>query len=167
MTEMRTLSCVIFCFFICAICPGSPRNPNLPFSLTITIADQSVKLGTQVCVTITLKNNSDHDIAFDRSSVPGEAEFHYSVLLLDNEGKPVPETKYWRILQRKEHETYTENVVSMTIHPNEEAKDDFALNKLFDLNKPGKYTLQVAREIPEALGKGLVKSNVLSLVITK
>ena len=79
----------------------------------------------------------------------------------------MPGTKYWRILQGKEHETYTENVLSVTIHPNEEAKDDFALNKLFDLSKPGKYTLQVAREIPETLDKGLVKSNILSLVITK
>ena len=167
MTEMRTLSCSIFCFFICVICLGSQRNPNPPFSLAITVADQSVKLGTQVRVTITLKNNSGHDIAINRSSVPGEAEFHYSVLLLDDDGKPVPGTKYWRILQGKEHETYTENVLSVTIHPNEGAKDDFTLNKLFDLSKPGKYTLQVAREIPQNLGKGLVKSNVLSLVITK
>jgi hypothetical protein len=167
MTEMRTLSCLIFCFFVCAIGPASPRKPNPPFSLAIAVADQPVQLGTQVRVTITLKNNSDYDIAFDSSSVPGEAEFHYSVLLLDDDGKPVPETKYSRILQGKEHETYTENVLSVTIQPNEEAKDDFVLNKLFDLSKPGKYTLQVARGIPETLGKGLVKSNVLSLVITK
>jgi hypothetical protein len=166
MTEMRTLSCLIFCFFICAICPGSPRSPNLPFSLTITVADPSVKLGTQVRVTITLRNISGHDIAFDRSSVPGEAEFHYSVLLYDEDGKPMPGTKYWRILRGMEHETYTENVVSVTIHPNEEVKDDFALNKLFDLSKPGKYTLQVTREIPENLGKGIVKSNLLTLVVT-
>jgi hypothetical protein len=164
---MRNLSCLIFCSFICAICPGSPRNPNPPFSLAITVADQSVKLGTQVSVTITLKNNSGQDLAFDKSSASGEAEFHYSVLLMDHDGKPVPETRYWRILQGKDHEAFTENVLSVAIHPNEEAKDDFVLNKLFDLRKPGKYTLQVAREIPQNLGKGLVKSNVLSLVITK
>ena len=86
---------------------------------------------------------------------------------MDHDGKPVPETRYWRILQGKDHEAFTENVLSVAIHPNEEAKDDFVLNKLFDLRKPGKYTLQVAREIPQNLGKGLVKSNVLSLVITK
>jgi hypothetical protein len=39
--------------------------------------------------------------------------------------------------------------------------------KLYDLSRPGKYKIQVSRAVPEELGGGTIKCNVVTIAITE
>jgi hypothetical protein len=41
------------------------------------------------------------------------------------------------------------------------------VNQQYDLSRPGKYTIQVSRAIPQELGGGNVESNVIGFTVTE
>ena len=77
---------------------------------------------------------------------------------LDEDGRPVPRRDY-KFPQTSGHAEFG------TLGAGESITHDVNLLRLFELKKPGKYTLQVSRLIPKALGSGTVKSNLLTITV--
>ena len=78
--------------------------------------------------------------------------------LRNDDGHPLPRRVY-RFPENGGHAWFG------TLKPGESMKSDADLRRLFDLKRPGKYTLQVSRRVPETLGGGTIKSNVITLTV--
>ena len=53
------------------------------------------------------------------------------------------------------------------LKPNEAVSDEFAIHELYRMDLPGKYAIQVQREIPSWMGsKGTIKSNASTVTVT-
>jgi hypothetical protein len=143
------------------------RSAQRPFSLTISTEHDRVKVGSEVLVQITLTNTSDQEIALGKA--PGnlpQAESEYLVEVHDSRGQTAPDTDYGRkIKQNKIVVSFSR--VSATVGPGESLKDGVILTKLYDLSRPGKYSVQLLRKVPPQLGDGLIKSNKVTITVTE
>ena len=53
------------------------------------------------------------------------------------------------------------------LKPGEHHETLVFVNYLFEMNRPDKYTVQAAREIPKDLGQGHVRSNTIAITVTE
>ena len=53
------------------------------------------------------------------------------------------------------------------LKPNESYSDPLILKQWYEVNRSGKYQVQIGRKIPDQLGKGWVKSNTITLTVTE
>jgi hypothetical protein len=138
-----------------------------PFSVTLQPPTGSVKAGSEVRVKVTTTNTSDHEIRFARGF--GEEEFDFEVEVRDAQGNTPPLTESYRDL--KEHPTLRWGSYSTyVLEPSKSFEDGLMVTKLYVLTRPGKYTISVTRgqrPMWETMGKGGVKSNIVSLTVTK
>lgn len=142
------------------------RSEQQPFSLTISAEHDSVKRGSEVFVQIKVTNTSNQQISLAKA--PGnlpQAESEYSIDVRDSGGREAPLTDYGRKIKEKKI------IVSMSrdslhIEPGESQNDGVIVTKLYDLSRPGKYSVRVAREIPPRWGGGIVQSNTINITIT-
>jgi hypothetical protein len=147
-----------------AICAGAtlPQNhaSKPPFELVLTTEKPTASLGSDVGVKVRWTNTSDQ--ALDASANILDAtnvDPNFLFELLDASGHAVP-TKVFRFPQTSGHAEFG------TLKAGESITHDVNLVRLFDLKRPGKYTLQVSRRVPEALGGGVVKSKIITITIT-
>jgi hypothetical protein len=111
-------------------------------------------------VQIVLKNISTREISFVRLN----PEYEYQITVLDENGKPVPDTALGQKL--KDHATVTGGGGPLwTLKPGDTLKDHVVVNDLYDISTPGKYSVSVERKLPEELGVGTVKSNVITVTV--
>jgi hypothetical protein len=54
-----------------------------------------------------------------------------------------------------------------TLKPGETITHDVNLLRLFYLKHPGKYTLRVSRAVPQDLGGGIIKSNIVTITLAQ
>jgi hypothetical protein len=135
------------------------------FSVTIGTQHEVVKSGEDFHLLITITNTSDREIKF--AEVPGDppaAEFQSSIEVRDNKGRSATETEYARSLKKNPRPRGSR--VTWVLRPGESLEEDAALTRLFDLRRPGTYTISAYRKTPEHLGMGTVKSNTISIVVT-
>jgi hypothetical protein len=174
------LSFVFGLFASGAIAYGQPT-----FSLTITTPHDVVQAGSEVLVTITLKNISDHDIygafAVTHSAV-GES-FH-GIEIKSEKGVRAPLTRYGHLAKGEtppadktaqsqnqkapqaggsDESPFTGSVVSVTIPPGGISRDAIVANKLYDLSQPGKYSIQVNKW--DVKSKTMVTSNIITVTV--
>jgi hypothetical protein len=165
--EMRTLSSLTLCLAL--LSPSavlSALSGQPPFSIKIAQADIA-KSGAEILVEIALTNTADHEISVGKA--PGnlpQAESEYLVEAFDSEGQTAPDTDYGRkIKQNKIVVSFSR--VSATIEPGGSLKDGVILTKLYNLSRPGKYSVQLLRRAPRQLGGGLIKSNTITITVTE
>jgi hypothetical protein len=152
-----------------ALSPSFARVAD-PFSITLTVPQQEVKAGAEVKAEIMLRNTSSHEISLSRVVGEERAEFEYAVEVRDGRGHLAPETQYGRNLRNRTPAPDVPRFFSSLIfalQPGETWAEVAAITKLYDLGRPGKYTIQVSREIPRELGKGTVKSNQITITVIK
>jgi len=149
---------------------GQPKQPA--FSIAISAPDL-ISAGSEPKLSIVLKNTSDHEIMLGRSVQPDHGELHHDVEVRDDKGDLAPETEYHRKIKGRLPATPGKappppNVWSdilTSIKPGETRNDDLTISKLYDLSKPGKYTIQVSRFDEDT--KAVVKSNTITVNVTK
>jgi len=156
-----------FVVALCALVGSTARASDQPLSITISTGSPVVKVGSEIVVKLTVKNISKRKRNVAKSNGPLQAELYYQVFVRDGHGNTPKETKYERQITGKEPVNIQGSTVYVTLAPNEALSDDLLLNKLFELNEPGRYSVQVTREIPKELGGGLIKSNILQITITE
>lgn len=138
------------------------------YSLTISTGRTEFHPGEQVNVRVTLKNISERPLLAAKLTPPGAADLHYKTYVYDESGSLASETKYGKMLRTDKGENGKETVIVENggmlryLKAGESAEEDMTLNKLFDLSKPGKYTVQVQGRGDT---EGLAKSNVITIVI--
>jgi hypothetical protein len=141
-----------------------------PFSLSLRSRESVMRAGSQVRVEIAQTNASDRELPVVGSNLPDRAESHYFIDVRDAKGRSVPDTEYAHTVPNKNAKPATEfgfSEVVYSLKPGESLTEVVVITKLYDLGQPGRYTVQVSREIPRELGGGTVKSNVITIKVTK
>jgi hypothetical protein len=93
-----------------------------------------------------------------------KSEGDYSVEVRDRQGKMVRDTQLGRRLK----DPGTVRISStplFPLKPQESLKDEISVSKLYEMSSPGEYSISVARQVPEQLGAGVVKSNTITVTV--
>jgi hypothetical protein len=158
--------CVVFVLVNAAF----GRTPRPSFSLTVSLPHSVVKSGSDMEVDVTMTNISHKDI--EVSKVVGTAEANYEIEVTDSEGKPAAPTRYERMLRGEPPATDHHSVIISSLKPGQTMQEFFYANQLFDMDKPGKYTIQVSTTVyvgktaVKDATKVLVKANIVKLTVT-
>ena len=146
--------------FVFALGIGPPKPSKQQLSLSIGTMEQTLKIGSEASIQTTLTNISDHKIQFfDRNP-----DCDYVTYLRDINGNLVRETSYKQRLDCTRRLTDARNI-SVILKPRESRQEEIPLTRLYDLTQPGKYFVQVVREIPKELGGGIIRSNTLTITM--
>jgi hypothetical protein len=172
---MRTsLNLLLFAMLSSSLGKVAAESAKAPYSITISTRQSTVKAGAEVKVGVTLTNTSDHQIYLARSMDRVSGEDHAQVEILSENGNPPPETKYRRFLRGEDHEPGSHGQpprprigsdISYRINTGKTLEDVIVVSKLYDLSKPGRYTIQVSR-FDQTYSKTWVKSNKITLTVT-
>ena len=153
---------IVFLIGICTVPALAQQQPGKPpFTIVLVTPRPTVTLGSEVWITIRRTNTSDKDVNasayIDKST---NLDLNYVLELRNSGGRPLPQVADKSPVGRFLDAQFG------TLKPGETISNDINLLRLFDLKQPGKYTLQVSRRVPEALGGGVVKSNIITITIT-
>jgi hypothetical protein len=144
-------------------------GPKPLFSLTVAAPKEPLKAGTELILSVTVTNTSDRNISFITS--PGlvpEDGFLYEIDVRDAQGRSAPPSAYLRNRDPR-ISIYKGSMTHRTLKPGESFVDEVTVTGFYDLSQPGEYKISVARSMPpyQNLGKGRVKSNVITVTLTK
>ena len=100
--------------------------------------------------------------------MPPEEGLRYEIEVRNDKGLSAPPSAYLRDLRNKTNVSFSSNLAQW-LKPGESFVDEILVTKFYDLSQPGKYTISVTRDIPPAqnLGKGTVRSNTITVTVTK
>jgi hypothetical protein len=145
--------CYFFLFVNLALCQQA-NNP--PFKIAITAESPTVVAGSNISIKVSLTNTSDHDIREGIMYKRGNIASIYRFEVRDEHGKLVPKRVY------PHSELETGSVKFGTISPEETVTEDQEVSALYDMRKPGKYTIRVWKRDP----KYDIKSNIVTITVT-
>jgi peptidyl-Lys metalloendopeptidase len=142
--------------------------PLAPFTLSIASVSGSIKSGDQVKINATVRNTSSKDVQL-LTDTRG-TEVIYRVDVKDEGAKAPPDGKLKRDLKGLEDPAYLTpdtpthfGVYVLTLKPGESITDPIIISKLYDMTRPGKYSIQVERRDENSYI--FVKSNVITVTI--
>jgi hypothetical protein len=137
---------------ILAVILGAPAWAAEPeFSLAVSVAKDGVKAGAEVRLRILLTNLTDHQILIGRLLHPLGQENEYSFDVRDDQGRKVPLTRYGRAVNGtpdkgdERQDCGDCSGFGQDVEPHEKITDEIVISKIYDLTKPGKYTVQASR----------------------
>lgn len=137
---------------------GAGQKSQLPFSLAISPLKSTVAPGADVWVKVTITNTSSHDIDCTANFVNGtDRSYHYDVW--DSQLKS----------KRKLNmhpESVSGSIQMCTLAPGQSVTHDTRISWLNDFSQPGKYTIQLSRNVSSNDHDGSVKSNKVEIVVT-
>jgi hypothetical protein len=152
-----TAFCCFFLAFSFAVCQQS-NNP--PFKIAITADSPTVVAESDVWIKVSLTNTSDHDLKEGVAYITGNIDSSFQFEVRDNHGKLVPKRAY------PHPELATGSVGFRTISRGETLTQGQLVSALYDMRKPGKYTIRVFRRI-NYNPKDDIKSNVVTVTVTR
>jgi hypothetical protein len=166
----RVVLTVVGWGFAAMICGAEVGATQQPFSLTISTPQSTVKAGTEVKVNITMMNITNHEIYYVAPITGRETDLQsgFRTDVRDSQGKPAIETT-WGL---KVHGTdphrrpFSGSVVSwpISLKPGQVFEKELTISKEYNLNEPGKYTIQVDRS--DTQSDVVIKSNVITVTVT-
>jgi hypothetical protein len=170
----------------------------VPFSITITSDTNIFKVGSEVRIRLVFKNTSAQDIPYVRKPGTGietQGEFFSDIEVRDAKGELAPDTKYHQLIRGKHDISPTPSArkktgaalpssdipeplpriggsfMTIMLKPGESREEDIVVSKLYDLSKPGQYTISASRRLSDVLtdpnSKLVGKSNTLMITITE
>jgi hypothetical protein len=150
------------------LCDVGIKAQTTPLSVSIEIDNSSVKLGTDIQVKAILKNNIDQDVQTSELRTAGDSHLEYKVNVERDDHTAVAK-KYAEQLRR--HEVAPDPLATGSVHfvpiqPGKTHEDIVDISNRYEFDKPGKYSIQIERELPEALGGGVIKSNTITVTVT-
>jgi hypothetical protein len=137
------------------------------FSLHLETAKKGVKVGDRVQIGITLTNESDHKITVEHD-IGHKGDSYYIVTARREDNSEANKSEYHRALrgERTANPILIQgSSIEIALAPGKSVVDAIDLTELYDLNLPGKYTVQVQRTDPYS--KTVVKSNVITVTVTR
>lgn len=153
---MHTLCCFLLSFglFICQ------QSDNLPFKIAINAESPIVVAEDDVLIKVSLTNTSNQDVNEGVMYMDGialDTTFRFEVR--DEHGDLVPKRIY------PHEELRTGKVIFRTIARGETFTQKQPVSVLYDMRKPGKYTIQVFRRISDN-PEDDIKSNIIVITVT-
>jgi len=85
----------------------------------------------------------------------------------DGNGQTVALTPIGEELRGCHKRTLQGRRILITLKPGESAEDTYPVDLYYRLDRAGTYTVQLSRELPKSVGGGVVRSNVVTLVLDK
>jgi|HubBroStandDraft_2_1064218.scaffolds.fasta_scaffold48917_1 hypothetical protein len=145
-----------------------------PLTMTISLADGGVeKTNSPVVVSVTLTNHSGRTL----SASQWDYDDDYTIDVRDAQGNSAPESQAVRNT-RSEVEACRNSGkavcgrkillhgVMSRFRPGESWQETLLIAKYYDMSRPGKYTIQLERKLPEELGTYTVKLNPITVTLT-
>ena len=137
------------------------------FSILVTAPATPIKFAGPVKVTITVTNDTNHDIPWssDRGKETQYTAFHYD---LEQDGHEVETTFFHRKISGRERpgdpiQPYNESDILLLHPPGKMFEMTIDLKRLYQITEPGKYSFHVSRY--DETTKTTVRSNTVSLEI--
>jgi len=129
------------------------------YSLVVWAEKPSVKAGSDVWIKVQFTNFSDNeaDASGNFSNQTG-LDPYYKFDVMDEGGAPVAKRKYDVPAEG--------SPVNRTIKAGETLTEEQNIGRLFDLSRPGKYSVRVLRHAPDAASPEVVKSNTIVIRVT-
>lgn len=150
------------------------KDQRFEFALSIRAKATSFKAGSEIRIQVVQTNTSNRPISFQGRGSPEDTEVGYRTYIRDEKGRLLPETKLGRIIRTGKDEDAPPNTtvvftsnggVLRDLQPTESSVGEIILNRLYNLERPGVYTVQV--EPRWEPGVPAPKSNIITLTITK
>jgi hypothetical protein len=166
---MRIYPVLAICFlaFFTTSADKTDTRSESQFTVSLHEPNRPIKFGTGLRLKVTVRNVSDHDVAFERTpgATPDES-LTYHVDIRDDRGQIPDETELLRSINQNHWAfgSYTRYVLK----PGEAFDDEVDLARLYTLAKSGKYRIWVARG-QRAFGgppKDAVRSNEITVVVS-
>jgi hypothetical protein len=158
---------LIAVFAISATIQGA--SGALPFSVALHPPVGPTKTGDEVVLTAVTMNTSDHEVRFARSFARREEVYDYDIEIKDNQGRMPRLTEAYSRL--REHPTSRWGSYSTyVLLPGKSFEEELVLTKLYDLKRPGEYTVSVLRgqrPIWQTQSKAAVKSNTITITVAR
>ena len=140
---------------------ASPQPPNATFSITVTTEKPDVKAGSDIYLRIKMTNTSNHDVDCTRVASNG-SDRAYLYDVRDANGTPLEKAV-------RKHPEIGETFSSWpcVLKPGEStSEDENFLSPVYDMTRPGKYSVQVSRYISGGRKEdGLVRSNKITITV--
>lgn len=139
---------------------AQPQTDKRPFTIVVAAENSVVSPGADIWIKVSLTNSSNQNLD-DSGSFSGRTSLdpNFQFDVRDQKGELVPKRRY-------EHpELDTGTPINRTLHPGESVTQEQRVSSLYDMTQPGKYRVQVSMPVPKGLGKGRVKSNVVTVTI--
>ena len=137
------------------------QSNNPPFEIVITAESPMFVAESEVWIKVSLTNTSYQDLDDSGSHFSGidwDPNFRFEVR--DERGKigskknvPHPELR-------------TGNPVNRSISSGQTFTQEQRVSALYDMRKPGKYTIQVSRRASDNPNDGEIKSNIVTITVT-
>ncbi len=143
---------------------GQTPGAKQPFTIVISAEKSHVKVGSPVLITLQLTNTSDHEI---RLGWWGQDNLG----VIDIADMFDVRDSHSHLLPKKERNPNSpimgNGAAVMTVKPGQTRSYVQDYSRWFDLGLPGEYTIQALRSISENKKDGVVKSNKVTITITK
>jgi len=117
--------------------PDAGKQPS--FSITVAVREDIILAPSELLLEITLTNTSDHDIC----CADGRDWRMFAIAVRDPKGNPVPRTPAW---ENVKHPYVLSSNVYFPIKPGGSQTFQVLLNRVFNLTRSGRYTVQATRE---------------------
>lgn len=129
MTGARGAICLVVCLMVNV---AAPQKPSV--AVLIETPTSTVRSGVAIRIDVTITNLTGHEVEVARS--PGQAEAANHVKVTDSDGRMLP----------RKRRAPGGGISGIPLDPGKSVRDSFVLNDFVDLNKPGRYTVQVYHE---------------------
>ena len=142
-----------------------------PFSVEILPSQNAIqagipmwKAGAPIFLIVKMTNHSQRVLHFAFTN----PAFNYRVRVLDTSGQQVPETENLRKMREglRNGLDAGRNIL-IEVKPGGTCQDGIEVSFLYDVSKPGEYFVQVERDMPPELGKGVTTSNKIRATVTE
>ena len=169
---MKTARRLILLASIGATSVFSQSAPTIAISLHTSSA--SFSPGQDIKLEVTVKNTSVEPVTiFKASGAGGEAEAANSIEVRDVSGNLLPRADVREVKKNGRTIIVGKRWMSraeLILHPGEDFSDYTKLNRLFDLSKPGTYSVNAIESIPTSSSGGTtdwikVTSNTIQIAI--
>jgi hypothetical protein len=154
-----------------ALTTPSVRAQN-PISIRISPSHDGVsagtgaeKAGSPVYLLVELRNDSGKTL----TSSQWDYEEYYTFDVRDAEGKTAPEKDALRWLQErlKPGARNSGHGIISRIEPGITWKEQLTISDYFDMSRPGTYTIQLERKLPDELGTGTIKLDKVTVTVAE
>jgi hypothetical protein len=141
---------------------GQNSRGEQPFKIVLSSEKPSMKVGSPVLITLQLTNTSDHGMFPGWGGADNLGVFD-SIELFD-----VRDSLGHSLQKRERNPSFPLTGSSPTLMKPGETRSYYQdLTRRYDLSLPGEYTIQVSRPISENKKDVVVKSNKITITITK
>jgi hypothetical protein len=146
-----------YCFLLSVSFAFCQQSNNPPFKIAISAESSTIAAGDDVTIKVSLTNTSNqvvHEGVMYKSGIDLDSTLGFEVL--NEHEKPVPKRTY------PHEELRGGSVRFRDFQPGETITQHQQVSALYDMRKPGRYTIQVWRRNPQYD----IKSNIITVTAT-